>query len=1109
MRALRPSALALALLLSASSGVAWGEVFINEIHYDNLDADTGEAIEVVATDGEDLTQYRIVLYNGSGGAQYDDDAVPAGSLSACGAQVRFATITYPTNGLQNGAPDGIALVGPGNSVVQFLSYEGSFVAAGGPADGLTSTDIGVSETNATPVGHSLQLSGSGSAYADFTWQAPAASTFTGCNTGQTFAPPVDNPPTVVSTTPADAATGVGVSSLITLNFSESIVVGNAVGIALDCGAGSLPFTTGTSTNVLTITPDANLPFGATCAVALTADSITDVDGTADPMQAPFGFDFDTEIDDAPTLLSSTPADGSIDFPANANLQLVFSEPVALGASWFDIACSVSGARGPAEMAISGGPSDYTLNPNVDFTQGESCVLSLNPAQITDLDGTQDALAGPNSIAFTPDAPLVNQPPAVLSTTPMQGDDNFPPAGDLVVLFSEAVTVSPGAFTLTCNTSTGISLSHAASGTSFSIDTGTALVAEDSCTFTIVAALVEDVDGANLAADLVVQFIVASSSVGNYYQQVNTSSPEQLRCSLHETIKGHTKYPYGWIQLEVADEDPLNSSAILDIYRNCSYPKPGARVGGSGAAATCGSISGLRYNREHVWPRSLGFNAGSQGANDALAAHNDFHMLHLSDELFNAHRGNKPFAYCPQVSGCLEDRTINYAGQGGGDGTYPGNSNWYTTNDGNNGSYEVWHKVRGNMARAIFYMAIRYEGIPSEDAHDGNIPDLELTDNRSLIINTPHTASVAYMGLLTTLLEWHLQDPVDDRERDRNQVNFSFQGNRNPFIDHPEWGTLALFQSSQPAECLLAGGGNTAPVAADDSYVATEDTVLSVIAAAGVLANDTDVDNDSITAQLIANATNGVVNLAADGAFSYTPVGDYCGDDSFTYRAFDGQLQSTIATVTLDVACVNDAPVAVADSYQATEDTALAVDAFEGVLSNDTDIDNPSLTAQLIANAMNGSVSLAADGSFTFTPNANACGDDSFIYRAFDGTAQSEDALVEIAVACVNDAPVAVGSLPDRSAVEGIAITPFATASAFTDADAGDVLTYAISGQPQGIVIDPISGEVSGTPVIGGSLTSPYSVTITAQDIDGASTAQQFAYTVLDPNDFIFADGFED
>jgi endonuclease I len=105
-----------------------------------------------------------------------------------------------------------------------------------------------------------------------------------------------------------------------------------------------------------------------------------------------------------------------------------------------------------------------------------------------------------------------------------------------------------------------------------------------------------------------------------------------------------------------------------------------------------------------------------------------------------------------------------------------------------------------MARAMFYMAIRYEGIAAEDAHDGDIPDLELTDNRNLITITGNSAAKAYMGLLSTLLDWSAQDPPDAEEVARNDVIQSFQGNRNPFVDHPEWVSRALFESSEPAVC---------------------------------------------------------------------------------------------------------------------------------------------------------------------------------------------------------------------------------------------------------------------------------------------------------------------
>jgi VCBS repeat-containing protein len=913
-----------------------------------------------------------------------------------------------------------------------------------------------------------------------------------------FAVPGDFPPQVIASSPLQGANGVPVSSLVTITFSEAIVIADSAGIVLDCGAGTPAINAVADASTLTVTPAGPLPYGAACELTIAAAAINDIDGSPDPMDAPFLLSFNTLVDLPPTLLSSTPVNGAIDFPANANLQLTFSEPVTLGADWFVLACTVSGTIGPLDSTVGGGPSAFSINPVSDLLQGESCVLTLNAAQITDQDGTPDPLAGPASIAFTVAAPIVNQPPVVLSTTPMDGDDTFPPAGNLVVLFNEPVTLAPGAFSLDCTVSTGIVLDHAASGTSFSIGTGTALVAEDACTFTIHASLVSDSEGATLAADVVVAFFVASSSVGNYYSQVNTSSPEQLRCSLHATIRGHTEYPYGWDQLDIADQDPTNSSRILDIYRNCSFrPGPaGDRVGGSGSGATCGTVQGVRYNREHVWPRSLGFSTTT------LAAHNDLHMLHLSDEGFNADRGNKPYDYCPQSSGCLENPTVAYAGQGGGNGTYPGNSNWYSTATGSAGSYEVWPKLRGNMARALFYMAIRYEG-------GDNLPNLELTNNRSLIINTPSSASHAYMGILSTLLEWHLQDPVDARELERNQVVQSFQGNRNPFVDHPEWATLALFTSSQPAECQL-GGANTAPVAADDNYLFDEDSLLQVSALLGVLANDTDADGDTLTAVLVANAMHGALALASDGSFSYQPNADYCGNDGFTYRANDGQASSAVAIVSLAIACINDAPVAFGDSYQLDEDSLLEVSALLGVLANDSDVDGDALSAVLVANAMHGVLALASDGSFSYQPHVDYCGSDSFTYRAHDGQLSSSEATVSLAIACINDAPVLIGNVDDIGLQEGVAMAPVDLSLMFADVD-DDPLSYAASGLPAGLVLDPLTGMLAGTPALGSAAESPYTVEVTATDPQQASAVLQLGITVgIEPPLLpgIFADGFE-
>ena len=185
------------LLMSFPWGSAQAtSIFINEIHYDNAGTDTGEAIEIAGPAGTDLTGWSILRYNGATGNVYGTSDL-TGTINGLGTFV----VTYSTNGLQNGAPDGLALVDGTNNVIQFLSYEGSFTAIGGLASGLMSMNIGVTESGSTPIGHSLQLTGSGSDSGDFTWVTAMANTFGDVNTGQTFTgsnqQPVPEPSTLL------------------------------------------------------------------------------------------------------------------------------------------------------------------------------------------------------------------------------------------------------------------------------------------------------------------------------------------------------------------------------------------------------------------------------------------------------------------------------------------------------------------------------------------------------------------------------------------------------------------------------------------------------------------------------------------------------------------------------------------------------------------------------------------------------------------------------------------------------------------------------------------------------------------------------------------------
>ena len=210
-------------------------VFVNELHYDNAGTDSGEAIEIAGPAGTDLAGWSIILYNGSGGAVYTTTAL-SGLIPDQMAGYGTLAFSYPSNGIQNGSPDGLALVDPSNAVLQFLSYEGTFTAVGGPADGLQSADIGVSEAGSEPIGQSLQLSGAGTSYEHFTWSGPAASTFGSVNTGQTFA--------VITNAPVIADCGPALTAVEGLGATQSIHASDSDGVVVDISLTSVEPTTG-------------------------------------------------------------------------------------------------------------------------------------------------------------------------------------------------------------------------------------------------------------------------------------------------------------------------------------------------------------------------------------------------------------------------------------------------------------------------------------------------------------------------------------------------------------------------------------------------------------------------------------------------------------------------------------------------------------------------------------------------------------------------------------------------------------------------------------------------------------------------------------------------
>jgi VCBS repeat-containing protein len=230
----------------------------------------------------------------------------------------------------------------------------------------------------------------------------------------------------------------------------------------------------------------------------------------------------------------------------------------------------------------------------------------------------------------------------------------------------------------------------------------------------------------------------------------------------------------------------------------------------------------------------------------------------------------------------------------------------------------------------------------------------------------------------------------------------------------------------------------------------------------VLGNDSDIDGDSLAVVVVTGPSHGTLSLNADGSFAYTPNANFNGDDAFIYRASDGSLESDAVTVNITVNPVNDAPVAAGDAYSTDEDTALNV-GTPGVLGNDSDVDGDALTAVLVAGPSHGTLTLNADGSFIYAPNANFNGSDAFTYKASDGSLESDAATVSITVRSVNDAPVA--SADEYSTDEDLVLNVAAPGVLGNDSDIdGDSLAVVVvTGPSHGTLTLNGDGSFAYTP----------------------------------------------
>ncbi|QVK20945.1 endonuclease [Mycoplasmatota bacterium] len=228
---------------------------------------------------------------------------------------------------------------------------------------------------------------------------------------------------------------------------------------------------------------------------------------------------------------------------------------------------------------------------------------------------------------------------------------------------------------------------------------------------------------------------------SYYQSVEGLTGDDLKQELNQLIDEHKVYTYDevWDILKESDQDPNNPDNVLLLYTGLSYSK---ECQDQGAYSTCDDV----WNREHVWSKSRGDFGTDMGPGT------DLHHLRAADKIMNSTRNNRLFDVCDIEVGYGNDKCDYWA-------------------------FEPRDEVKGDIARMLFYMTVRYEGFDE-------YLDLELNE---VIMDKDDKSP--FHGKLSLLLEWNLLDPVDDFERQRNEVIFNYQGNRNPFVDYPEFALM--------------------------------------------------------------------------------------------------------------------------------------------------------------------------------------------------------------------------------------------------------------------------------------------------------------------------------
>ena len=419
----------------------------------------------------------------------------------------------------------------------------------------------------------------------------------------------------------------------------------------------------------------------------------------------------------------------------------------------------------------------------------------------------------------------------------------------------------------------------------------------------------------------------------YYNSAQNLNGENLKAALHNIIKGHTEFPYSssstdvWDILKDADRDPNNSANVIGIYSNFSMD----------AAKEYDNNAG--WNREHVWAKSRGDFGTSPGAGT------DVHHLRAADISTNSARNNRNFDEAPNQ---YIDGSGNYSGP---TDSYTSSTDWV---------WEPRDEVKGDVARMMFYMATRYEG-------DSGEPDLELTE--SLLNNTDKSP---IHGKMSVLLAWHLADPVSAAEQNRNDIVYGYQGNRNPYIDHPEY-VCEIYTCSAT--------GNISP-AFTSSPITTGTEGMSYSYA--ITATDSDQDAITISGTTIPSWLTFTSQGSGTATLSGTPATNDVGTHSVVLSATDGMddTSQSFSIVVSEAAGGNNAPIFTSSPVS----SVIELQTYTyNITTSDSDADMVTITASTAPTWLSFTDNNNGTALLTGTPANSDIGTHQVILTVDDGT----------------------------------------------------------------------------------------------------------------------------